>query len=75
MRRLVAAVNDPVKLADENWVDFYHLEDVTVCGEGPPLEDEDLSWFEKYEGKTRVAWDVENGDGYTIERVFPRHSG
>ncbi len=51
IRRLVAAVNDPVKLSSHNWNEDYKMYSLDVCGKGPRLEDEDISWFEKYKGE------------------------
>lgn len=70
IRRLVAAVNNPVKLADEDREEDDQLSALTVYGKGPPLADEDLLWFEKYQGETTIRWHVENDDGYTIEKAF-----
>ncbi|KJA26680.1 hypothetical protein HYPSUDRAFT_63896 [Hypholoma sublateritium FD-334 SS-4] len=72
LRRLVAAINDPVKLDDENWDEFEHMETLTVYGRGPRLTDEDLLWFNDYSGETSVTWHVENDDGYTINQKFGR---
>ncbi len=67
IRHLVATINDPLK---EN--EFERMEILTVRGKGPILKDEDVLWFENYQGKTSVIWHVENDDGHVVNREFRR---
>ncbi len=70
IQRLVAAVNDPVKIASAEWNDCHQMYLLGVYGKGPPLEDEDISWFEKHQGETTIYWHVANDDGYTFVKEF-----
>lgn len=69
IQRLVTAVNNPARV--KHWSIVDEMTPLYVYGRGPPLEDEDISWFEGYKGETTIYWDISNGDG--IRKKFSGH--
>ncbi len=70
IRRLVTAVNDPLRgesayqLQNSLHLHGNEMSSLFVHGEGPQLEDGDVSWFEQNKGDTSVCWRVNNGIVY-----------
>lgn len=63
IRRLVAAANDPAILSSQKRPYGYGMSQLNVCGDGPQLLEEDMTWFEGYIGETTVRWQIQNGEG------------
>ncbi|KJA19602.1 hypothetical protein HYPSUDRAFT_69166 [Hypholoma sublateritium FD-334 SS-4] len=64
IRRLVAAVNDPVMLKKLRLSHNPGIKHLTVSGQGPLLNEEDLSWFKRYNGRTTIIWEVQTKDSF-----------